>query len=204
NGPTSVVGIQAGCDAFVTKLNASGGSVAYTSIFGGSSFDQPLGIAVDGSGAAYVAGQTFSNDFSGAPGQLAASAAYDGFVAKLDPNGNLLWARLLGGSNPTFASPMWGWSIAFSVAIPQGCNDTCAAYVAGQTSVTDFPTTAGAIQSSFQGVSVNAAEAFVSVMQPDGSGVAYSTYYGAGSDPRNVGGSDWAFGVAVDGSGQAY
>jgi hypothetical protein len=93
NGPTSVAGTQAGCDAFVTKLNASG-SVAYTSIFGGSGFDQPFGIAVDGSGAAYVAGQTLSNDFSGAPGQLAGSAAYDGFVAKLDPNGNLLWARL--------------------------------------------------------------------------------------------------------------
>lgn len=51
-------------DVFVTKLNADGRSVAYSTFLGGSSsLDIGSGIAVDRFGAAYVGGVTFSNDF---------------------------------------------------------------------------------------------------------------------------------------------
>ena len=50
-------------DAFVTKLNPDGRSVAYSTYLGGSSLDIGSGTAVDRFGVAYVAGVTFSNDF---------------------------------------------------------------------------------------------------------------------------------------------
>lgn len=50
-------------DVFVTKLNASGTSVLYTTHFGGASTDYGYGIAVDSTGNAYVAGTTYSSDF---------------------------------------------------------------------------------------------------------------------------------------------
>src|SRR5262249_39198267 len=51
-----------GADAFVTKLNASGGLV-YSTYLGGHSDDYGLGIAVDPSGNAYVTGATDSTNF---------------------------------------------------------------------------------------------------------------------------------------------
>ena len=54
---------QAFDDAFVTKLNGSGNSLVYSTYLAGSSQDEGHGIAVDGSGNAYVAGVTSSTDF---------------------------------------------------------------------------------------------------------------------------------------------
>src|SRR5439155_17634235 len=51
-------------DAFVTKINATGTALVYSTYLGGSGFDGASGIAVDAAGAAYVTGQTFSADFT--------------------------------------------------------------------------------------------------------------------------------------------
>src|SRR4029077_17947420 len=50
-------------DAFVTKFNADGTALVYSTYLGGGSTDTVYGIAVDASGNAYLAGWTFSVDF---------------------------------------------------------------------------------------------------------------------------------------------
>src|SRR5262249_40439459 len=80
-------GLGAGQDAFVAKLNAAGTALTYSVYLGGSGQDNGNGIAVDGSGSAYVTGSTTSTDFptaGGGPAKLgggALGAAGDAFVA---------------------------------------------------------------------------------------------------------------------------
>jgi len=78
-------------DAFVTKLNPTGSALVYSTYLGGRSVDSAHGIAVDGSGSAYVAGSTNSSNFPTTPGAFQAightgggysSNTYDAFVAK--------------------------------------------------------------------------------------------------------------------------
>src|SRR5262249_56248957 len=64
-------GLGAGQDAFVAKLNVAGTALTYSVYLGGSASDSGAGIAVDGSGSAYVTGQTFSADFPTAGGGAA-------------------------------------------------------------------------------------------------------------------------------------
>src|SRR5207249_5256491 len=67
------------------------------------------------------------------------------------------------------------------------------AYVAGSTTLTDFPTTTGAVQTASGG----SADAIVAKVDPTGSGLIYSTYLGGAAD-------DEGYGIAVDGAGNAY
>jgi len=74
-------------DAFVAKLDASGGTLLYSTFLGGSGYDPAYGIAIDASGAAYVTGQTFDDvtDFPTTPGayDTTDNGGGDVFVAKL-------------------------------------------------------------------------------------------------------------------------
>jgi hypothetical protein len=71
-------------DAFVTKLNASGSALAYSTFLGGASFDQGSAIAVRG-GKAYVTGSTDSDNYPTTTGAF--DTTYNGnsdaFVTKL-------------------------------------------------------------------------------------------------------------------------
>ncbi len=75
------------------------------------------------------------------------------------------------------------------------------AYVTGYTSSTNFPTTTGAFQPAIgttaAGVTTGMGDAFVTKLNPAGSGLVYSTYLGGGSD-------DHGLGIAVDIGGNAY
>jgi len=51
------------CDAFITKLNASGSQWLFSTFLGGSSTDFGTGVAVDRQGSIYVSGFTYSTDF---------------------------------------------------------------------------------------------------------------------------------------------
>jgi uncharacterized protein (TIGR03437 family) len=94
-------------DAFVSKLDPSGSLLFYSTYLGGSQADEASGLAVDSSGAAYVAGGTQSNNFpitSGAyrttnpfynPNQMPAYGG-DGFVIKIDSSGDLIYSTLTG------------------------------------------------------------------------------------------------------------
>src|SRR5262249_36237173 len=101
-------------NVFVTKLDAGGASLIYSTYIGGSSIDDATAIAVDSSGNAYVAGSTSSTDYPTTPGATDSVLVqtpfhlYDAFVTKLNAAGTgLLYSTFVGGSKLE-----WGYSIA--------------------------------------------------------------------------------------------
>ncbi len=97
-------------DAFVAKLDSTGSHLLYSTYLGGSGADGALGIAVDATGAAYIAGGTGSPNFPTTPGAFQTTyTGYnrnappelgpDGFVTKLDASGNLIYSTLTGSTN---------------------------------------------------------------------------------------------------------
>ncbi|MCX6832179.1 MAG: SBBP repeat-containing protein, partial [candidate division Zixibacteria bacterium] len=130
---------------------------------------------------AYVTGTTFSSNFplkNPFPGSKA--GYYDAFVTKLSTDGNsLIYSTYLGGSYDDIAN---GLAVDTSGFV----------YVMGLTGSINFP-----LQSPFQESFAGAADAFVTKLSPDGNFLVYSTYLGGDS-------YDWAYGLAVDGSGNAY
>ncbi|MBI1765270.1 MAG: SBBP repeat-containing protein [Acidobacteria bacterium] len=172
-----------GTDTFVTKFNAVGVPV-YSTYLGGAGTDSGRSIAVDADGNAYIAGRTTSANFPVVNAfQNARRGTSDGFVAKLNVAGNgLLYSTYLGGSSS---------DEGFSLAVDTSRN----AYVTGDTSSSDFPTTAGAFRTRLGGSF--AINAFVTKFNADGRALGYSTYLG-GSD------FDFGFGIAVDAGGNAW
>ncbi|HEV7859427.1 MAG TPA: SBBP repeat-containing protein [Pyrinomonadaceae bacterium] len=63
NTQTIYAGADSGADAFVTKINAAGSALLFSTYLGGSREDYARGIALDASGNAYVTGLTASDDF---------------------------------------------------------------------------------------------------------------------------------------------
>ena len=172
-----------GGDAFVTKLDPTGSMLLYSTYLGGSGFDQGVGIAVNFAGNAYVTGLTSSSDFptTAAAVDTTANGNTDAFVAKLDSAGSvLLYSTYLGGSNADE-----GHGIALRAD---------QAYVTGVSASSDFPTTAGASDTTFNGGVV---DAFVARLDSTGSILVYSTYLGGS-------GADQGHGIAVDAVGNAY
>src|SRR6266576_2085339 len=178
-------GIQ---DAFVAKFNpatSGAASLLYSTYLGSSNGNAfGLGIAVDSAGNAYVTGGTGSTNFPTTPlaFQTTAGSPGDAFVTKLDSTGSaLVYSTYLGGSGNNDQ----GLSIAVDSA-----GD---AYVTGFTDSLNFPTM-NAFQPSLGG---GLLDAFVTMLNPVGSALLYSTYLGGN-------GSDEGFGIAVDSSGSAY
>jgi len=171
---------------FVSKLSADGSRWLYSTVLGGSANDFANAIAVDRSGAAYIAGHTYSSDFPRTMGALQASAAAhsataliqqgsDAFVTKLSTNGAFLYSGRLGGS---------GNQRANAIAVDL----TGSVYITGRTDSVDFPTTAHALSPSPSGRS---GSAFIAKLNPMGSALTYSTYLGGGN-------GDEGMGIAVD------
>ncbi len=174
-----------GFDAFLTKLNSTGGAV-YSTYLGGGGDDGGIGIAVDASGSAYVVGQTLSTNFPTTAGAFQTSfgggSGNDAFLTKLNASGSgLVYSTFLGGS---------GNDVGRAIALDSSAN----AHVTGYTSSTNFPTVS-ALQASLTG-SLNA---FVATVNPTGSGLIFSSYLGAGGGCGEAG-----YGVAVDASGSIY
>jgi hypothetical protein len=153
--------------------------ITYTYTFADASKDTSIaGIAVDASGAAYVAGQTRTE---GTGGVLDTEV----FVAKLNPEGTgLVYSTTIGGSS--------GTDFARDVAVDAAGN----AFITGSASSSDFPTTSGAFQTT-KGSPNGTADAFVTKLGPAGDAFVYSSF---------LGGTNGAFGneVEVDASGNAY
>ena len=174
--------------AFVSKLNAAGSALVYSTYLGGSGRGRwATGIAVDASGNAYVTGVTGSSDFPTTPGAFQTTltaGASDAFVTKLNAAGSaLLYSTYLGGSSQRLR--------ATGIAVDASGN----AYVTGFTDSSDFPTTPGAFQTTYGGGTF--CDAFVSKLNAAGSALLYSTYLGGSGD-------DVGSGIAVDASGNAY
>jgi len=180
-------------NAFVTKLNPNGSGLIYSTYLGGSGDDAGFRITVDAAGNAYVTGTSGSTDFPTTLGAFQTahspfnprceqlSICFDAFVTKLNPIGSaLVYSTYLGGSELEM-----GNAIAVDAA--------GSAYVTGYTYSMDFPTTPGAFHPT-PGV---VADAFVTKLNLDGSGLAYSTYLGGS-------GGDAGYAIAVDAGGNAY
>ena len=170
-------------DVFVSKVNAAGTALVYSTYLGGTSTNRGHAIAVDTAGCAYVTGYTSSSNFPtwGSPFQPIKGLSSDAFVTKFSPAGNtLVYSSFLGGG---------GGDIGYGIAVdPQGN-----AYVTGKTDSTIFPTTPGAYQQTDQ----PGTDAFVTKVNPDGTAKVYSTYLGGNS-------TDEAYAIAVDSAGNAY
>jgi hypothetical protein len=180
-------------NAFVTKLNSTGTALVYSTYVGGSGYDFAYGIAIDGSGNAYITGFTGSADFpttSGAFQRVFKAATYTAFVTKLNATGTaLVYSTFLGGGSSEYAA---------SIAVDSSGN----AYIAGSTASLDFPTTPGAYQRVNRGGIGDPTEAntnaFVTKLNSTGTALVYSTYLGG--TPLG----DGATGIAIDANGNAY
>jgi hypothetical protein len=177
NAEQSVFG-GGGLDVFVAKLSPAG-AVVYATYLGGTSNDYGTAIAVDNTGAAYVAGQT-SGDF---PVLNAQQSTYGGgganaFVTKFAPSGALSYSTYLGGAATDDAT---------AIAV----DGTGAAYITGATGP-GFPLLNAEQTSPGSGSST----VFVTKLTPAGT-LSYSTYLGG-----NI--QDGGTGIAVDSTGAAY
>ncbi|MGB9072202.1 MAG: choice-of-anchor D domain-containing protein [Terriglobales bacterium] len=197
-----------GTDGFVTEVAADGASLLYSSYLGGSNYDYPTSIALDGTGNIFVAGRTSSTDFPTAnafqstvsPNQNGYYGEY-GFLTKLTPDGSsLVYSTYYAGST-NVVQTCWGqpcWPSPYTdvngVAVDLGGN----AYLAGVTNTYDFPVTQGAYQTS-NTTTYDQQVGFVGEFSSSGN-LVYSTYFGATPDNYYL----QLIAVAVDTTGSAY
>jgi CSLREA domain-containing protein len=198
-----------GVDAFVAKVRADGTGLIYAGFIGGSGRDDGLDLAVDGSGAVYLAGQTFSTQSDTIPFPVTAAAfdkvhngLSDAFVAKVNPTGtSLVYATFIGGQQLDRAE---------GIALEPGCQNICNAYVVGTTGSSHdpavdtppFPVTVGP-DLTFNGGIVDPvlltppSDTFVLQVNAAGSALVYSGYIGGGGNERGMA-------IAVDVKGNVY
>ena len=194
NFPTTPGAFQTapfGFDTFVTKLNATGSALIYSTRFGGNFDDFGRAIALDAAGNAYITGWTvcrattctfptvnaFQPNYAGGNN--------DAFVTKINSLGSaLVYSTYLGGGQIINATDDWGEGIAVDSA--------GSAYVTGYTYAPDFPVTSGAYDTSRAGL-----DAFVTKFAPNGASLVYSTFIGGPAREQGQG-------IAVDASGNAY
>jgi uncharacterized protein (TIGR03437 family) len=181
--------------AFVTRFNAAGPAVAYSTYLGGSVYSEAFAIAADGSGSAYVTGVTNSVDFPVTKGSYtttnrAPGAQGDVFVTKLSPDGSAFaYSAVMGGN---------GTDYGMAITTDRDGN----AYFAGRTfdyggTYSSFPTTPDAVQRC------GAGDAFVAKLDPSGSNLLYSSHLGgtllsgAGAIALGADGNVWVAGSTM-------
>ena len=195
NFPTTAGAFQrvlhGGFEAFVTRLNAQGSGLVYSTFLGGDFDDFAREIALDAQGNALVAGDVHSaTPDPHFPTRNAFQPTYgggdqDAFVTKLNPSGSgLVYSSYLGGGDDINLNDDWGEGIAVD---PAGN-----AYVTGFTFSLDFPTTPGSFQPALRG----SLDAYVTKVTPTGA-IAYSTFLGGGA-------RDYGWDIATDPAGNAY
>jgi hypothetical protein len=172
--------------AFVTRLNATGSGLVYSTYLGGNGTSSAAGVALDAAGNTYVTGSTTASNFPTVnPVQANYVGRGDAFVTKLSfsPATGLQpgYSTYLGGPN--------GMNAGSGIAV----DGYGRAYVTGYTSSASFPTR-NAIQ-NYQGGTSSGTDAFVTRLTAPG-GLDYSTYLGGSGD-------DYGRGIAVDTAGNA-
>ncbi len=166
-------------DSFVTKFKADGTGIIYSTFIGGSGGENSYNILVNGSGEAYVAGNTNSSNFPTTTGAYDRSyyQCSDVVVFKLNSSGNeLLFSTYLGGNVD---------EAAYGLALDSSGN----VYVAGITDSTNFPVTTGSYRGDY--------DAYVCKFDDDCSSLQYAMYIGGNFTER-------ALQLAVDSAGCAY
>lgn len=213
NFPTTKGAFQTACgltqqgtcaNGFASKANSKGSALLYSTYLGGSGGlgDAAYGVAVDINENAYISGITGSPNFPTTSGAYKTTCgsdglcngSFDGFVSELTFAGTgLVFSTFLGGSS-------YDYTAGIAVDAAGGI------YVSGNTISTDFPTTAGAAQTTFGGMSAGCSpttgaicgDVTVTKLNPGGVTLAYSTYLGGSLDEYP------GISMAVDASGNAY
>ena len=171
---------------FVTKINAGGDALIYSTYLGGTGSNDGNAIAVDSVGNAYLTGQIFTTDFPVVNAfQASPGGKQDAFVAKLNDSGSaLIYSSYLGG---TSAAEFGGMDIGNGIVVDK----TGSAWITGRTDSPNFPLK-NAVQSNG-----DLQNAFVTSISPTGV-LNFSTYL------SRAGGGEIGNGIAVDGIGNVY
>ena len=169
-------------DAFVTKLTADGSGLVYSTYLGGTGYDTAFINPVDKQGNTYVMGYTDSKDFPTTRHafQRHNAGLNDAFVTKLSPKGRIIYSTYVGGSGDDFG-------------FDGNLDEAGHAFLDGYTLSTDFPVTAGALQTEKRGGS----DVFAFNIAEDGSGLEYATYLGGSGD-------DYVLDFGLDDEGNGY
>jgi len=171
-------------DAFVAKLNPTGSALIYCTFIGGTPSEATgTSISIDANCNAYITGYTYSPDYPTTPGAYQTTFSYS------DYNYNAFITKLNAAGNALVYSTFIGVGKSNSIAVDAYGN----AYVTGNTSSPDYPTTPGAFQTTKSVIS----DAFVTKLNPTGSALIYSSY---------IGGNSYDFGnaIAIDVQDNAY
>ncbi len=157
-------------DCFVTKLDAAGGSLVWSTLLGGWNEDRIYDIARGSSGEILLTAWTQSSDFPTTPG--AYDRAYDGngdgYIAALASDGrSLLWSTFLGGS---LLERIYGIAV----------DSDGSPVVAGWTHSSLFPTTPGAFDTTYNG----AGDGFVAKLDSTGSDLIWASFLGGGDEDK--------------------
>ena len=176
-------------DAFVAKLDLTNGALLWSTYLGGSDAgflvgESATGLALAGDGRVYVTGWANSDDFPTTPGAYERTRAggVEAFVCRLGTGGLLEWGSYLGGTGEERATAI---GLAADGVV-----------VTGRTFSSDFPTSPGAYDTSFNSIFFSD-DVFVSKLSLDGSALSWSTF---------VGGllRDESTGLAVDAGGAVH
>ncbi len=164
-----------GADAVLAKLSSTGDALLFGTYLGGSDNDVGAAVDIDYTGSAFITGNTKSSDFntSASPYDDALGGTKDGFLAKLETvTGTLEYSTYLGGGNG---------DAGLGVAVgPSG-----EAVVTGYTLSSDYPATASAYDTSFNGGTATG-DCFVTKFNSAGDALVYSTFVGASGDEAGL------------------
>ena len=152
-----------GFDGTVTKVNAAGSALVYSTLLGGNDFDGGASIIVDGAGSAYVVGGTPSANFPVTPGAYDTTFNNsDAYVTKFNPAGSaLVYSTFIGGSD---------FDSIGSIVLDASNN----AWLGGGTMSADFPVTADATDATYNG----GGDATITELNATGSALLFSTFLG--------------------------
>jgi hypothetical protein len=169
--------------------------LSYSSYFGGTGTDNAWDVAIDASGAVYIAGDTLTAQLPTTPASFqtnfggSTTFSGDAFVAKLDGTlTNLVYLTYLGGMTGDAAQ---------ALAVDGAGN----VYLTGYTDSTNFPT-ANTTFTNINGnphpeLDLHYLDAFVTKLNASGSSLDYSLYLGGSR-------AEQCYGISVDSAGQAY
>jgi len=176
-------------DAFVTRLSGDGSTLVASTLLGGHKDDEARALVLDGSGGVVLGGFTASSDFptsvngfdrsfGGGSGTLKS----DGFVARLSGDlGTLIFSTFVGGS---------GDDLVTALAV----DETGDVWATGKTASVDFPTSPGALDTSWNGGSADGGDVFVVRLASTGASLQAATLLGGSGD-------DLANALVLDGDG---
>jgi hypothetical protein len=167
-------------DAYVLRLNPQTGKLIYATRIGGSKYDEAAKIKVDRNGFSYVVGMTKSLDFPTTPNALQpqyGGGDSDGFLVKVAPDGQVVYATFLGGSGADDADGL-------------ELDENGGVFVGGMTESNDFPG-----QTTTRTTSKG--DAFVSHIELDYPKTFHSVVFGGQNE-------EYLTGLALDGRGGLF